>query len=161
MKNNQKRLEKERQVSQFYMLLKAIMDELFRYTRSRHIKIPDASFGLVYEEKDSLLFSGLDSKTGKRIYLYNVRLIAKSFEGKKEKMLSEKTPETFLNWIGELCSTFLSPFVYIYVVKEQHRGEGTSERITRQIVRGFMNKLLNDPELSHVLDIVRTRQSNS
>ncbi len=133
------------------------MDELFRYTRSRHIKIPDASFGLVYEEKESILFTGLDSKTGKRIYLYNVRLIGKSFEEKKEKMLSEKTPETFLSWIGELCSTFLSPFVYHYVVKEQHRGEGTSERITRQIVRGFMNKLLNDPELSHVLDIVRTR----
>lgn len=158
MKNDDKRLEKERQVKQFYMLLKAIMDELFRYTKSRHIKIPDASFGLVYEEKESILFTGLDSKTGKRIYLYNVRLIGKSFEEKKEKMLSEKTPETFLSWIGELCSTFLSPFVYHYVVKEQHRGEGTSERITRQIVRGFMNKLLNDPELSHVLDIVRTRQ---
>jgi hypothetical protein len=158
MKNDEKRLEKERQVKQFYMLLKAIMDELFRYTRSRHVKIPDASFGLVYEEKESNLFTGLDSKTGKRIYLYNVRLIGKSFEEKKEKMLSEKTPETFLSWIGELCSTFLSPFVYHYVVKEQHRGEGTSERITRQIVRGFMNKLLNDPELSHVLDIVRERQ---
>lgn len=157
MKNDEKRLEKERQVKQFYMLLKAIMDELFRYTRSRHIKIPDASFGLVYEEKESILFTGLDSKTGKRIYLYNVRLIGKSFEEKKEKMLSEKTPETFLSWIGELCSTYLSPFVYNYVVKDQHRGEGTSERITRQIVRGFMNKLLNDPELSHVLDIVRTR----
>jgi hypothetical protein len=140
------------------MLLKAIMDELFRYTRSRHIKIPDASFGLVYEEKDSILFTGHDSKTGKRIYLYNVRLIGKSFEEKKEKMLSEKAPETFLSWIGELCSTFLSPFVFNYVVKEQHRGEGTSERITRQIVRGFMNKLLNDPELSYVLDIVRTKQ---
>jgi hypothetical protein len=158
MKNDEKRLEKERQLKQFYMLLKAIMDELFRYTRSRHIKIPDASFGLVYEEKESILFTGHDSKTGKRIYLYNVRLIGKSFEEKKEKMLSEKTPETFLSWIGELCSTFLSPFVYNYVAKEQHRGEGTSERITRQIVRGFMNKLLNDPELSYVLDIVRTKQ---
>lgn len=121
MKNDEKRLEKERQLKQFYMLLKAIMDELFRYTRSRHIKIPDASFGLVYEEKESILFTGLDSKTGKRIYLYNVRLIGKSFEEKKEKMLSEKTPETFLSWIGELCSTFLSPFVYNYVAKEQHR----------------------------------------
>jgi hypothetical protein len=158
MKNDEKRLEKERQLKQFYMLLKAIMDELFRYTRSRHIKIPDASFGLVYEEKDSILFTGHDSKTGKRIYLYNVRLIGKSFEEKKEKMLSEKAPETFLSWIGELCSIFLSPFVFNYVVKEQHRGEGTSERITRQIVRGFMNKLLNDPELSYVLDIVRTKQ---
>jgi hypothetical protein len=158
MKNDEKRLEKERQLKQFYMLLKAIMDELFHYTRSRHIKIPDASFGLVYEEKDSILFTGHDSKTGKRIYLYNVRLIGKSFEEKKEKMLSEKAPETFLSWIGELCSTFLSPFVFNYVVKEQHRGEGTSERITRQIVRGFMNKLLNDPELSYVLDIVRTKQ---
>jgi hypothetical protein len=158
MKNDEKPLEKERQLKQFYMLLKAIMDELFRYTRSRHIKIPDASFGLVYEEKDSILFTGHDSKTGKRIYLYNVRLIGKSFEEKKEKMLSEKAPKTFLSWIGELCSTFLSPFVFNYVVKEQHRGEGTSERITRQIVRGFMNKLLNDPELSYVLDIVRTKQ---
>jgi len=57
MNKNEKRLEKERQVKQFYMLLKAIMDELFSYTRSRHIKIPDASFGLVYEEKDSILFT--------------------------------------------------------------------------------------------------------
>ena len=76
-------------------------------------------------------------------------------------MLIDKTPETFLNWIADLCSTYLSSLVYDYVVKEQHRGEGTSERTVRQIVRGFMNKLMNDPELKHVLDTIRTKPVDS
>lgn len=161
MDKNEKHLEKEKQAKQFYALLKAIMDELFRYTKSKYIRIPDASFGLIYQEKDSLLFQSTDSKTGRRIYLYNVRLITKSLSERRGKMLSDKTPYTFWNWVGELCITFVSPFVYHYVVKEQHRGEGTSERITRQLVRGFMNKLLNDPELKHVLEGVRTNHENS
>jgi hypothetical protein len=45
--------------------------------------------------------------------------------------------------------------VYQYVVSIQHRGEGAAERTTRQIVRGFMNKLLNEPELKYVLDNIR------
>ncbi len=161
MGKDEKESEKQKQVTQFYALLKAIMDELFRYTKSRHIKIPDASFGLIHDQRDSILFSGTDSKTGKKIFLYNVRLIGKSFEERREQMLKDKTPETFLNWIADLCSTYLSPFVYNYVVKEQHRGEGTSDRIVRQIVKGFMNKLMNDPELKHVLDTIRTKPSDS
>ena len=158
MKRN---LKSKRQAAQFYALLKSIMDELLNYTKSRHIKIPDASFGLIYDQRDSILFSGIDSKTGKKIFLYNVRLIGKSFEKRKEQMLLDKTPETFLNWIADLCSTYISSLVYDYVVKEQHRGEGTSDRTVRQIVRGFMNKLMNDPELKHVLDIIRTKPVDS
>jgi cytochrome c-type biogenesis protein len=37
----------------------------------------------------------------------------------------------------------------------QHRGQGAAERTTRQIVRGFMDKLLNEPELKYVLDNIR------
>ena len=161
MRKNEKESERQRQAAQFYALLKSIMDELLNYTKSRHIKIPNASFGLIYDQRDSILFSGTDSKTGKKIFLYNVRLIGKSFEEKKEQMLRDKTPETFMNWIADLCSTYLSPFVYDYVVKQQHRGEGTSDRTVRQIVRGFMNKLMNDPELKHVLDIIRTKPVDS
>ena len=161
MRKVEKESEKQRQAAQFYALLKSIMDELLNYTKSRHIKIPDASFGLIYDQRDSILFSGSDSKTGKKIFLYNVRLIGKSFEERKEQMLIDKTPETFLNWIADLCSTYLSSLVYDYVVKEQHRGEGTSDRTVRQIVRGFMNKLMNDPELKHVLDSIRTKPVDS
>lgn len=150
--------ERQRQAAQFYSLLKAILDELLDYTRRKHIKIPDASFGLVYDQRDSILLSGKDLKTGKRIFLYNVRLIGKSFEERKGQMLKDKTPETFLSWISELCFTYLSPFVHHYVVEQQHRGEGTSNRIVRQIVRGFMNKLLNDPQLKYVLNAVRTKK---
>ena len=161
MRKDEKESEKQRQAAQFYALLKSIMDELLNYARSRHVKIPDASFGLIYDQRDSMLFSGMDSKTGKKIFLYNVRLIGKSFEERKEQMLRDKTPETFLNWIADLCSTYISSLVYEYVVKEQHRGEGTSKRTVRQIVKGFMNKLTNDPELKHVLDIIRTKPVDS
>jgi hypothetical protein len=161
MGKDEKESEKQRQAAQFYTLLKAILDELLKYTKGRHIKIPDASFGLIYDQRDSILFSGLDSKTGKKIFLYNVRLIGKSFEERRERMLKDKSPETFLNWIADLCSTYVSPFIYDYVVKEQHRGEGTSDRTVRQIIRGFMNNLMNDPELKHVLDAVRTKPGDS
>src|SRR6187402_1852583 len=119
MRKDEKESEKQRQAAQFYALLKSIMDELLNYTKSRHIKIPDASFGLIYDQRDSILFSGSDSKTGKKIFLYNVRLIGKSFEERKEQMLRDKTPET------------------------------------------FMNRLMNDPELKHVLDIIRTKPVDS
>lgn len=155
---NEKGLEKEKQGKQFYTLLSVIMDELFRYAKSKHIRIPDASFGLVYQEKDTMMFQATDSKTGKRIYLYNLKLIAKSFSEKRAIMQADKTPNTFLNWIGELCSTFVSPFIYQYVVKEQHRGEGTYERIMRQVVKGFIKKLLNDPDLKYVLESVKENQ---
>ncbi len=109
MRKNEKESERQRQAAQFYALLKSIMDELLNYTKSRHIKIPNASFGLIYDQRDSILFSGTDSKTGKKIFLYNVRLIGKSFEEKKEQMLRDKTPETFMNWIADLCSTYHIP----------------------------------------------------
>jgi hypothetical protein len=35
------------------------------------------------------------------------------------------------------------------------------DRTVRQIVRGFMNKLMNDPELKHVLDAIRIKPADS
>jgi hypothetical protein len=157
---NKKRLEKEKQIKQFYTLLNVMMDELFRYTKSKHIRIPDASFGLVYQEKNTMMFRGTDSKTGRKIYLYNLKLIANSFSEKRAIMQADKTPNTFLNWIGDICTIFVSPFVYQFVVKEQHRGEGTYERVTRHLVKGFMNKLLNDPDLKYVLGLVKENHEN-
>jgi len=43
-------------------------------------------------------------------------------------------------------------------VKEQHRGEGTYERIMRQVVKGFIKKLLNDPDLKYVLEHFKENQ---
>jgi hypothetical protein len=42
----------------------------------------------------------------------------------------------------------------------QHRGEGAAERTIRQIVRGFIDKLLNDPELKYVLDNMKEGDTN-
>ncbi len=77
------------------------------------------------------------------------------FEERREQMLNDNTTSTLFSWIGDVCSLYIRPFVYQYVVSIQHRGEGAAERTTRQIVRGFMNKLLNEPELKYVLDNIR------
>ena len=42
----------------------------------------------------------------------------------------------------------------------QHRGEGAAERTTRQIVRRFMDKLLNEPGLKYVLDNMTEDDTN-
>ena len=149
--------EKQKSVERFYALLKALMDELFDYApKSKHVKMPyNVSFGLIYDEKDAVLFAGADQKTGKKMYLYNVRVIGKMFEQKRQAMIEDKTTETLFSWIADVCSLFISPFVYDYVVNVQHRGEGAAERTTRQIVRGFLDKLTSDPELKYVLDTIR------
>jgi hypothetical protein len=41
------------------------------------------------------------------------------------------------------------------VVEIQHRGKAAAERTTKQIVRGYIDKLLKEPELKYVLDIMR------
>jgi hypothetical protein len=139
------------------MLLKSLMDELFKYSsKSKRVKMPhNVSFGLIYDDRDSLLFTGLDQKTGKKMYLYNARVIGKMFEEKRQKMLADQTTETLFSWIADVCSMYISPFVYEYVVNIQHRGEGTADRTTRQIIRGFLDKLTSDPELRYVLDSIR------
>jgi hypothetical protein len=77
------------------------------------------------------------------------------FEERREQMLNDNTTNTLFSWIGDVCSLYIRPFVYEYVVNIQHRGEGAADRTTRQIVRGFMDKLLNEPELKYVLDNIR------
>lgn len=150
--------ERQKAAERFYALLKALMDELFEHAaKSRHVKMPgNASFGLIYDAREGVLFTGNDSKTGKKMYLYNVRVIGRMFEDKRQQMLEDKTTDTLFSWIAEVCSIYISPFVYDYVVNKQHRGEGAAERTTRQIVRGFLDRLANDPELAHVLDVLRT-----
>ena len=149
--------DKQKSVERFYALLKALMDELFEYApKSKHVKMPyNVSFGLIYDEKDAVLFTGADQKTGKKMYLYNVRVIGKMFEQKRQAMLEDKTTETLFSWIAEVCSIYIGPFVYNHVVNVQHRGEGAAERTTRQIVRGFLEKLTSDPDLKYVLDTIR------
>jgi hypothetical protein len=46
-------------------------------------------------------------------------------------------------------------------VNTQHRGKGAAERTTRQIVRGFLEKLISEPELKYVLDTIRDKSSNN
>lgn len=149
--------EKQKSVERFYALLKALMDELFEYApKSKHVKMPyNVSFGLIYDDRNSVLLTGADKQTGKKMYLYNVRVIGRMFEEKRQAMIEDQTAETLFSWIADVCSLYISPFVYDYVVNVQHRGEGAAERTTRQIVRGFLDKLTSDPELKYVLDTIR------
>lgn len=152
--------EKQKQVERFYALLKALMDEVFEHAqKSRHVKMPvNVSFGLIYDERNAVLFTGVDKQTGKKMYLYNVRVIGKTFEDKRQAMIEDQTTATLFSWIADVCSIYISPFVHEYVVNVQHRGEGTAERTTRQIVRSFLEKLSSDPELKYVLDPLRQKQ---
>ena len=148
---------KRRQVKRFYLLLTTLMNELFEYApKSGHMKMPyNVSFGLIHDKRDSILLKGTDQNTGKTFYLYNTRIIGQMFEGRREQMLNDNTTNTLFSWIGDVCSLYIRPFVYEHVVNTQHRGQGAAERTTRQIVRGFMDKLLNEPELKYVLDNIR------
>jgi hypothetical protein len=80
--------EKQKQLERFYALLKSLMDELFDYApKSKHVKMPyNVSFGLIYDERDSVLLTGTDQNTGKKLYLYNVRIIGRMFEEKREQI---------------------------------------------------------------------------
>ena len=156
--NKEEREEiKKNHAKRFYLLLSTLMNELFEYApKSGHVKMPyNVSFGLIHDKTDSVLLKGIDQKTGKTLYLYNTRIIGKMFEERREHMLNDSTTNTLFSWIGDVCSLYIRPFVYEYVVNVQHRGEGAAERTTRQIVRGFMDKLLSEPELKYVLDNMR------
>jgi hypothetical protein len=76
-KDTNQDVEKQKQIERFYILLKALMDELFEYApKSGHVKMPfNVSFGLIHDQRDSILLTGFDQRTGKKMYLYNVRLI--------------------------------------------------------------------------------------
>lgn len=89
------------------------------------------------------------------MFLYNVRIIGKIFEDKRQRMIEDKTTVTLFTWIAEVCSIYISPFVYDHVVNTQHRGQGAAERTTRQLVRGFLDRLTSDPDLKYVLDNIR------
>jgi len=153
---------KRRQVKRFYLLLSTLMNELFEYApKSGHVKMPyNVSFGLIHDKRDSILLKGTDQKTGKTMYLYNIRVIGQIFEERREQMLNDNTTNTLFSWIGDVFSLYIRPFVYEYVVNTQHRGQGAAERTTRQIVRGFMDKLLNEPKLKYVLDNIRERDTD-
>ena len=162
-KNKQEKEEiKRNHAKRFYLLLSTLMNELFEYApKSGHVKMPyDVSFGLIHDKRDSILLKGTDQKTGKTMYLYNIGVIGQMFEERREQMLNDNTTNTLFSWIGDVCSLYIRPFVYEYVVNTQHRGQGAAERTTRQIVRGFMDKLLNEPKLKYVLDNIRERDTD-
>jgi hypothetical protein len=161
-KNEEEEEIKRRHVERFYLLLYSLMNELFEYApKSGHVKMPyNVTFGFIHDKRDSVLLKGIDQKTGKKMYLYNTRIIGKMFEEKREQMLKDNTTNTLLGWIADLCSLYVRPFVYEYVVNRQHRGEAAVERTTKQIVRGFMDKLLNEPELKYVLDSMKEHDTN-
>jgi hypothetical protein len=155
--------KKEKQTQHFYTLLQLLMNELFEYaSKDGHVKMPyNVSFGLIYDKRDSLLLTGVDQKTGKKVYLYNLRIIANTFEQRRSRMIVDKTPNSLFNWIYEVCSLYINPFVYENVVNVQHRGKGAADRTTAHIVREFLNKLLNDPDLKYVLDTIRDEKKSS
>lgn len=155
--------EKRKNAERIYALLKALMGELFEYApKSKHVKMPyNVSFGLVYDDRDSVLFSGVDKNTGKKMYLYNMRIIGRMFEEKRQAMVDDKTTDTLFGWIADVCSMYIRPFVYDYVVNVQHRGEGAADRTTKQIVKGFLDKLVSDPQLKYVLDTIRDDKAES
>lgn len=156
-KNSTKSEDKQIHLERFYFLLRALMDELFEYApKLGHVKMPfNVSFGLIYDERNSTLLIGTDSKTGRKMYLYNVRIINRMFEDKRELMMADKTPNALFAWIAQVCSLYISPFVYEYVMNTQHRGRAAADRTVRHIVRGFLDKLINDPDLKYVLDSIR------
>lgn len=154
---------KEKQAQKFYTLLQLLMNELFEYApKDGHVKMPyNVSFGLIYDKRDALLLTGVDQQSGKKVYLYNMRIIANTFEQRRSQMMADKTPNSLFNWIYEVCSLYINPFVYEYVVNVQHRGKGAADRTTAHIVRGFMNKLLNDPNLKYVLNTIKDEKKSN
>jgi hypothetical protein len=155
--------DKQKQAKRFYALLQLLMNELFEYaSKNGHVKMPyNVSFGLIYDKRDSILLSGADENTGKKVYLYNLRLIADAFEQRRRQMKEDNNPQYFFAWIHEICTIYIRPFVHEYVVNIQHRGKGAADRTTRQIVKGFLNKLLTEPDLKYVLDTIREDKKES
>src|ERR687888_1459450 len=91
--------EKERQTQNFYTLLQLLMNELFEYaSKDGRVKMPyHASFGLIYDKRDTLLLTGIDQKSGKKVYLYNLRITANTFELRRSQMMADKTLNSLFN----------------------------------------------------------------
>lgn len=70
-KDTNQDVEKQKQIERFYILLKALMDGLFEYApKSGHVKMPfNVSFGLIHDQRDSILLTGFDQRTGKDVSL--------------------------------------------------------------------------------------------
>lgn len=147
----------QQKADRFFTLIKSLMDEVFKYASKKgHVMIPtDASFGLIYDKSKLSLLTGVDKQTGKKMYFYNTRIIAKTFEARKEEMLVDTTPNSLFMWVGDLLSLYIEPFVFNYVINKQHRGKAAAERTTRQLVKGFLSQLTNDPELRYILDSMK------
>jgi hypothetical protein len=73
----------------------------------------NVSFGLIHDQRDSILLTGVDQRSVKKMYLYNVGW---TFEDKRKQMLADKTADTLFSWIADVCSLYIMPFVYEYVV---------------------------------------------
>ena len=101
--------EKQKQAKRFYALLQMLMNELFKYaSKNGHVKMPhNVSFGLIYDKRDSVLLRGADENTGKKVYLYNLRLIADAFEQRRRQMKEENNPQYFFAWIHEICTIYI------------------------------------------------------
>jgi len=97
-KEGQEEEIKRKHIDRFYRLLYILMNELFEYApKSGHVKMPyNVSFGLIYDKRNSVLLKGTDQKTGKKLYLYNTRIIGKMFEEKREQMLNDNTTNTLV-----------------------------------------------------------------
>jgi hypothetical protein len=57
-------------------------------------------------KENSILIKGTDQKTGKTMYLYNIRIIGQMFEERREQMLNDNTTNTLFSWIGDVCSLY-------------------------------------------------------
>ena len=51
----------------------------------------NVSFGLIYDMIYAILFTGVDQKSGKKVYFYNLRIIAYTFEQRRSQMMTNKT----------------------------------------------------------------------
>ena len=56
------------------------------------------------------------------------------FEERREQMLEDSTTNTLFGWIADLCSLYIGPFVYEYVVNTQHRGEGVQKELQGRLL---------------------------
>ena len=143
------------------IFLKILMKEIFLFSKkNKNIAIPQGvSFGFIYDKKDHVLFKAQDKKTGKKLYLYNLRIIMKMFNESKEKMLLDTSPNYLFTWVSDVCILFISPYVYDYVINRQHRGKAAAERTTNNIVKSYMNNFLKNTDSKQLLDLLQNNNN--
>ena len=145
------------------IFLKTLMKEIFLFSKkNKNIAIPKGvSFGFIYDKKDHILFKAQDKKSGKKMYLYNLRIIVKMFNESREKMLLDTSPNYLFTWVSDICTLFISPYVYDYVINKQHRGKAAAERATNNIVKSYMNNFLKNTNNKQLLDILQNNNINT